>query len=490
MKDADAYNMSQIKAKKIGDHLFEIGKTGRMRVPARIYADEKLMKHIALDKSLEQTANVAMLPGIVNYSLAMPDIHWGYGFPIGGVAATDPEEGGVISPGGVGYDINCGVRMMRTNLSIQDVRPRLRDLLTALFRAIPTGVGAKGAIEKIKASELRKLVVKGSRWAIERGLGEPGDVERTEQNGCIDGADPAEVSDRAVERGLAQVGTLGSGNHFLEIGMVEEIYNPEIARVLGLEEGGVTVMIHCGSRGFGYQVCDDSLKTMGRASQRYGIELPDRQLACAPVDSEEGRSYIAAMAAAANYAWANRQVIMHLTRETFLNALGLGPRDLGMRLIYDVCHNIAKYEKHSVDGKERMLWVHRKGATRAFPPGHPDLPPDYRNIGQPVLIPGDMGTESYLCVGTQVAMEKTFGSTCHGAGRMLSRKKAMKAGKGRSIQKELEAKNIIVMAHGRSTLAEEMPEAYKDVNRVVNVMHEAGISLRVAKLKPVGVIKG
>jgi tRNA-splicing ligase RtcB len=482
--------MAGISAKKIGDYLYEIEKSGRMRVPARIYADEELMRDIQKDKSLEQTANVAMLPGIVKYSLAMPDIHWGYGFPIGGVAATAPEEGGIISPGGVGYDINCGVRLIRTNLTVQDVQPRLRELVMLLFQSIPTGVGAKGGIEKLNKAELKKLFVKGARWAVEKGYGSAADLDHTEANGCLTGADPDKVSDHAIERGLAQVGTLGSGNHFLEIGKVAEIYDERAANVFGLEEGAVTVMVHCGSRGFGHQVCDDYLKVMARAVQKYNIELPDRQLACAPADSSEGKDYIAAMAAAANYAWANRQVIMHLAREAFERAFNKSPHDLGMRLIYDVCHNVAKYEKHVVDGRERMLWVHRKGATRAFPPGHPEIPTDYRDIGQPVLIPGDMGRESYLCIGTKPAMEQTFGSTCHGAGRVLSRSMAIKVTRGRSIRKELEEKNIIVMAHGRTTLAEEVSEAYKDVNNVVNVMHQAGISLRVAKLKPIGVIKG
>jgi len=359
--------MDGASMKKVGGHLYEIDKTGRMRVPARIYADDELMKHIMKDKSIEQVANVATLPGIVGYSLAMPDIHWGYGFPIGGVAATDPAQGGVISPGGVGYDINCGVRLIRTNLSIQDVRPRLRDLVGALFHAIPTGVGAKGAIKKISVSEQRKLLVDGSGWAVKNGYGEPGDIERTEENGCLAGADPDMVSDHAMERGLAQVGTLGSGNHFLEIGMVDEIFHPQAATAFGLEEGTVTVMIHCGSRGLGHQVCDDYLKVMHRAAEKYRIELPDRQLACAPAESEEGRSYAAAMAAAANYAWANRQVIMHFARRAFERSLEMGPRELGMRLIYDVCHNIAKFEKHSVNGRDLMLCVHRKGATRAFP---------------------------------------------------------------------------------------------------------------------------
>jgi len=482
--------MTDVSARKINNHLYEINKTGPMRVSARIYADDKLMQQIVKDKCLEQAANVAALPGIVKHSLAMPDIHWGYGFPIGGVAATDPEQGGVISPGGVGYDINCGVRLMATNLSIQDVRPRIRELVTILFQTIPTGVGAKGAIKKVSVSEAKKILAQGSGWAVKNGYGETEDVGHTEDEGCIETADPDKVSDRAMERGLAQVGTLGSGNHFLEIGVVDEIFHQEAARVFGLEEGMVTVQIHCGSRGLGHQVCGDYLKVMGRAAQKYRIELPDRQLACAPAESEEGRDYAGAMAAAANYAWANRQVIMHFAKKAFERAFEIGPRELGMRLIYDVCHNIAKKESHSVDGKDLTLWVHRKGATRAFPPGHPDVPADYRHTGQPVLIPGDMGRESYVCVGAEGAMEQTFGSTCHGAGRILSRTKAKKISKGRSIARELEDKNIFVMAHSRGTLAEEMPEAYKDVSRVVNVMHEAGVSLRVARLKPVGVIKG
>jgi tRNA-splicing ligase RtcB len=351
-------------------------------------------------------------------------------------------------------------------------------------------VGAKGGIEKISPSELKKLAKKGPRWALERGFGVPEDIEHTEQMGRLDFADPDMVSEHAIERGQAQVGTLGSGNHFLEVGVVDTIFHPEAARVFGIEEGSVTVLIHCGSRGFGHQICDDYLKVMGHAIQKYKIELPDRQLACAPAESEEGRNYVAAMAAAANYAWTNRQVIMHLARQSFEQVFDMSPKELGMDLIYDVSHNMAKYEKHSVNGNEKMLWVHRKGATRAFPPGHPDVPPDYQEIGQPVLIPGDMGRASYLLVGAPGAMEKTFGSTCHGAGRVLSRSQAIKRGKGRSIKRELEEKDIIVMAHGRETLAEEMSEAYKDVNAVVEVMHEVGVSLRVARLRPLGVIKG
>jgi tRNA-splicing ligase RtcB len=479
-----------ISVRKVSDGLYEVGRTGKMRVPARIYADDALMRQIEKDKSLAQAANVAALPGIVKYSLAMPDIHWGYGFPIGGVAATDPERGGVISPGGVGYDINCGVRLLRTDIPIQELRPRLRELMTDLFQTIPTGVGAKGAIKRLSVQEQKKLLRNGSRWAASNGYAASDDVERTEQGGCLEGADPDKMSERAIERGLAQVGTLGSGNHFLEIGVVDEIFHPEAARVFGLEEGAVTLMIHCGSRGLGHQVCDDYLKVMNRAAEKYGIDLPDRQLACAPAESKEGRDYAAAMAAAANYAWANRQVITHFARASFERALGLSPRDTGMRLVYDVCHNIAKLEEHMVDGEKRRLWVHRKGATRAFPPGHPEIPAEYRKVGQPVIVPGDMGTESYVCVGAEAGMEQTFGSTCHGAGRVMSRKAAIKAARGRSIARELEEKNILVMAHAKGTLSEEMPEAYKRVGSVVDVMHRAGISLRVARLKPVGVIKG
>lgn len=459
-----------------------------MRVDGVIYASEEMMKDIVSDKALGQVANVAFLPGIVKYSLAMPDIHWGYGFPIGGVAATDVEEGGVISPGGVGFDINCGVRLVKTNLDEKDVKPRLKDLVTALYNDIPAGVGSKGDI-KISAKEERKLLAEGAGWVVAHGYGVEEDLEYTEERGAIKGADPEAVSDRAYERGLRQSGTLGSGNHFLEVQVIDEIYDEEAASVFDIAKGRVMLMIHSGSRGLGYQVCDEYAKGMIGCLQKYNISVPDRQLACAPVHSEEGKAYLGAMKCAANYAWANRQCLMHLARGAFEKVFRKGPKDLGMDLIYDVAHNIAKIEKHKIDGKEKTLCVHRKGATRAFPPGHPDLPAKYSGIGQPVIIPGDMGRNSYLLVGTKGA-EETFYSTCHGAGRRLSRTAAVSACRGRSIGRELESKGIIVMSSGRETLAEEAPEAYKDVNQVVNVVAGAGISKRVCRMKPIGVIKG
>ncbi len=481
----------QGKLEKIDDYHWRVPKSHKqgMRVDGIIYADEKLLADIKKDKSIEQVANVATLPGIVKHSLAMPDIHWGYGFPIGGVAATDPEEGGVISPGGVGYDVNCGVRLVRTNLVEKDVQPVLRKLIGSLFNRVPCGVGRGGEV-KISQKEERKLLVRGSRWAVENGFGNARDLEGTEADGEIEGADPEAVSDRAYERGKGQCGTLGSGNHFMEVQVIDEVYDTEAAHVFGLAQGQITVMIHSGSRGFGYQVCEDYLQRMMKCPQKYGITIPDRQLVCAPVNSPEGQEYLAAMRCAANYAWANRQMLMHLAREVFESVFGRSREALGMDLIYDVAHNIAKMEKHSVEGKEKVLCVHRKGATRAFPPGHPELPARYKHIGQPVIIPGDMGRNSYLLVGTQGSMEETFGSTCHGAGRVMSRGAAIRAAKGRSISRELESKGIIAMARGRLGLDEEQPEAYKDVNEVVNVVHAAGISKRVCRMRPIGVIKG
>lgn len=475
--------------KKIHDNLYEIPKQGSMRVPGRIYADERLLKKIFQDKSPEQVMNVATLPGIVGYSLAMPDMHWGYGFPIGGVAATDLKEG-VISPGGVGYDINCGCRIIRTDLTYPEVKGKIRDLVTALFQNIPCGVGSHGAIKKLSRSEVEKVMVQGSAWTVNNGYGTLHDLEHTEETGCLAGADPEKVSDRAIERGLNQLGTLGSGNHFMEIQKVDAVYDDAAAQAFGLFEGGITLMIHSGSRGLGYQICDDYLKVMSHAASKYRFTLPDRQLACAPIESEEGKNYMSAMACAANFAWANRQIMMHLAIETFEKSLHISPRDHGARLVYDVCHNIAKIEEHQIKGEYRKVCVHRKGATRAFPPGHPLVPKDYRHVGQPVLIPGDMGRASYISVGTETAMKETFGSTCHGAGRLLSRHGALKAAKGRSIYRELEDQGIIVMSRGKKTLAEEMPEAYKDINNVVQVMHDAGIARKVARLRPLGVIKG
>lgn len=479
-----------IELKKVEDYVWEIPKTGRMKVPGRIYSSEKLMEALKGDESPKQVANVAHLPGIVKYSLAMPDIHYGYGFPIGGVAATDSLKDGVISPGGVGFDINCGIRLAVTNLSYEDVKERLEELVDLLYHSIPSGVGSSGAIRKLSTRELRELMVKGAEWALEQGFGALEDLEHIEENGRMDGADPDAVSKRAIERGLDQAGTLGSGNHFLEIGVVEEVYNPALADALGLWKGQVVVWVHSGSRGFGHQVCDDYLQVMQKAVQKYGIDLPDRQLACAPVNSKEGQDYLGAMRCAANYAFANRQIIMDLVRKAWQKAWGISPSDLGLRLVYDVAHNIAKIEKHVVDGQERVLCVHRKGATRAFPPGHPEIPRAYREVGQPVLVPGDMGTESYVLVGTRKAMEETFGSTCHGAGRVMSRAKAKKQAKRRDLRTELEGKGIVVRARGWASLAEEMPDAYKDVGAVVDVVHRTGLSRKVARTRPIGVVKG
>ncbi len=480
--------MSQYEIKKITDYLWELPKKGGMRVPARIYATEHMLPHILSDNAPQQAANVAHLPGIVKYSLAMPDIHWGYGFPIGGVAAFDVNEG-VISPGGVGYDINCGVRLMASKLTREEIQPRIQKLVAELFNNVPTGVGASGRLS-VSKGELQRVVTKGAKWAVEQGYGAAEDLEYIEEHGCIDGFDPDKVSNHAWERGRKQLGTLGSGNHFLEVGYVAEIYDQKAAEALGLFPDQVTVIIHCGSRGFGYQVCDDYLVVMDKAVRKYGISLPDRQLACAPVQSPEGQDYLGAMRCAINYAFANRQVIAHYTRLAFERALGKGPADIGLRVVYEVAHNIAKMETHVVDGREMKLCVHRKGATRAFAPGLPEVPAAYKAVGQPVLIPGDMGRYSYVLVGTEKAMQETFGSTCHGAGRAMSRHKAKKTARGRDIGRELEAKGIFVMGASRRTIDEEIPEAYKDVADVVEACDLAGISKKVAQLRPLGCIKG
>jgi tRNA-splicing ligase RtcB len=474
--------------KQIDDYRWELPRQGNMRVPGKIFASSAMLKGQQLAEPLKQVANVATLPGIVKASLAMPDMHWGYGFPIGGVAAFDLQEG-IISPGGVGYDINCGVRLATSSLVEKEVRPRLEALVTRLYQDIPCGIGSTGSL-KLSLQEEKKVLREGSHWAVRQGFGEASDIDHTEDGGRMANADPDVVSQRALERGRKQLGTLGSGNHFLEVQVVEEIYHPEAARALDLFEGQVTLMLHSGSRGFGYQVCDDSLALMNRSVKKRGIALPDRQLACAPIQSTDGRQYYDAMACAANYAWANRQMLLHRSREVFQKVFGIGPRALRMQLLYDVCHNIAKQEEHCINGEKRLLCVHRKGATRAFGPGHPALAEGYRDLGQPILIPGDMGTASYVMIGTQQAMDETFGSTCHGAGRRLSRKAAKKASKGRAIQRELADKGIVVRWTGRSTLAEEMPDAYKDIAQVVEVVHGAGISKKVARLRPMGVVKG
>ncbi|MBN1664529.1 MAG: RtcB family protein [Deltaproteobacteria bacterium] len=474
--------------KRLDENRWQISPVGGMRVPGIIYSSETLMKQMGADESPIQVANVGHLPGIVKYSLAMPDMHWGYGFPIGGVAAFSMDEG-VISPGGVGYDINCGCRLMTSRLHIDHIRDHLKTLIMALFQNIPSGVGSRGVL-KLSEKEEKKVLAEGSAWAVARGFGTAADIEATEDGGKMPGADPEKVSARALERGRDQLGTLGSGNHFLEIEVVEEIYDEPAAQAFGLELGQVAVMIHSGSRGLGYQVCDDYLARMVKHIGELGVALPDRQLACAYVSSERGKDYLAAMACAANYAWANRQLLMHRTREIFEKTLGMGPKETGMRLFYDICHNIAKIETFPLEGRLVKLCVHRKGATRAFPPGHASVPASYRAVGQPVLIPGDMGTGSYIMAGTQKAYEETFGSTCHGAGRVMSRTQAMKAGRGRSIAREMADKGIIVMASGKGTISEEMPDAYKDLDAVVDVVHKAGISKKVARLRALGCIKG
>jgi tRNA-splicing ligase RtcB len=482
--------VNEIELKQLRENLWEIPATGDMKVPGRIYISKKMIEATLGDnEALKQVMNVAHLPGIQSYSLAMPDIHWGYGFPIGGIAATDLNEG-VISPGGVGYDINCGVRLAVTSLEINNVKNKIDKLVSNLFKNIPTGVGSSNAIKKLSQADMKKVLQRGSAWAVENDFGETSDLELTEESGTLKNADADAVSQRAIERGITQVGTLGSGNHFLEIDIVDEIFYEKAATAMGLFNGQVVVLIHTGSRGLGYQVCDDYLGKILQASKSYNFTLPDKQLACAPLNSEEGAEYLSAMQSAANFAWNNRQVIMHLAKKSFKDTFGLTESELGFKLVYDVCHNIAKIEDHNINGRIKKVCVHRKGATRAFPPGNKLIPAKYRETGQPVLIPGDMGRYSYVCVGTEKAMDETFGSSCHGAGRNLSRKKALKAAKGRNLIEELKQRGVVIQAKGMKTIAEEMPLAYKDVSDVVNVMHNEGITKKVARLKPVGVIKG
>jgi tRNA-splicing ligase RtcB len=478
-----------VKVQQIDQCRWRIPQEGAMRTDGLVFASPGMMQDLRREQALEQVCNVATLPGIVGPSMAMPDIHWGYGFPIGGVAAFDADEG-VVSPGGVGYDINCGVRLLRSSLEAGEIRPHLDRLADTLFHNVPSGVGSHRSDLKLSIKEEESVLVKGAAWAVQRGFGDAADLDRIEGQGVICGADPEMVSARALERGRAQLGTLGSGNHFLEVQQVEKIYDEKVAGVLGLYLDQVTVSIHTGSRGFGYQVCDDYLKVMLKAARKYGITLPDRQLCCAPLQSNEARHYMAAMACAANFAFANRQMITSWVRETFEQVLGKGPADLRLGVIYDVCHNIAKWENHTINGRERRLCVHRKGATRAFPPGHAEIPAAYRKIGQPVLIPGDMGRYSYVLTGTAGAYDETFGSTCHGAGRVMSRHAAKKAARGHDIVGELARQGILVRAAGRATVAEEMPEAYKDVADVVAVVQQAGIGHVVARLKPMAVVKG
>ena len=466
-----------MRVEQVGPYLWRIPPDAApgMRVPGLVVADEPLMRQIRTDAALAQLANGATLPGIVRAALAMPDIHQGYGLPVGGVVATDVRSG-VVSPGAIGFDINCGVRLLRTGLEAAAVAPRLAALVEALYATVPTGVGGRGSVD-LDARELARVMADGARWAVGRGHGARDDLDAIESSGTIPGADPDAVSRHAVERGVRQLGSLGSGNHFLEVQVVDEVYDEAVAARLGLHVGGITLMIHTGSRGMGHQVCTDFLKTTGSALARYGISVPDRQLACAPIDSPEARAYLGAMRAAANFAFANRQVLAEAARRVFERVLGVPPAELKMAVVYDVAHNIAKEEEHEVDGARRRLLVHRKGATRAFP-------------GQPVIVPGDMGRYSFVLVGTETAMRETFGSTCHGAGRVMSRTAAVKAARGRRIVDELAQRGVVARAAGHQSLAEEMPEAYKDVQHVVDVVHRFGISSRVARLRPIGVVKG
>ncbi|MDD3297068.1 MAG: RtcB family protein [Candidatus Omnitrophica bacterium] len=476
---------------KISDCQYRIPKSYKpgMLVDGIIYADDKLIDNVKQDKAPEQVANVAHLPGIVKASLAMPDIHWGYGFPIGGVAATDPDQGGVVSPGGVGYDINCGVRLFKTNLVLEDLKGKIEKIVNVLYNDVPSGVGSKGQV-KVSYQQEKKLLLSGAKWAVAQGFGVKEDLEYCEESGAIEGADPDSVSERAFERGKPQAGTLGSGNHFLEVQVIEDIFDQAAAEVFDLHIGQITVMIHSGSRGFGYQVCDDYVKVMGKCLAKYAIKVPDRQLACAPIYSSEAKAYIGAMRAAANYAWVNRQVLMHLVRESFGKLFSKSWQSLGMDLIYDVAHNIAKFEKYTIDGKTKTLCVHRKGATRAFGPGNPELPERYRNVGQPVIIPGDMGTASYLLVGTKKAQEETFGSTCHGAGRLKSRSEAIRTVDYDLLIKELRQKGIEVRSSGEKTLVEEAPSVYKNIDNVIEIVDRAGLAKKVCRMRPLCVVKG
>jgi tRNA-splicing ligase RtcB len=476
--------------KRIDKYLYEIPRSFRfdMRVPARFYADPELLEGALGDKSLEQLVNTATLPGAIKYTLAMPDIHQGYGFPIGGVVATELPDG-VISPGGVGYDINCGVRLLGTHLYKEEVDPYLDDLASILYANCPSGVGKGGNI-RLKPGELDRLIEDGARWAVKRDYATDADLERTEEQGCIEGADAGKVSERAKKRGNDQVGTLGAGNHFIEVDVVDEVFDETAAERMGLAPGRLVVQIHCGSRGFGHQVCTDYVKRFQKTIRQYGIELPDRELVCAPLNSPEGQDYLAAMKAAANYAFANRQVLTHHIRRSFEQALAGKVKNHHVFQVYDIAHNMAKIEEHEIDGKKVKVCVHRKGATRAFGPGSPVLPGVYRDIGQPVLVPGSMGTASWVLLGTEGSMAQTFGSTCHGAGRTMSRSKAKKTIWGAELREELEAGGIHVRAGSMSGLAEEAPVAYKDVDRVVEVVHGAGIAKKVARLVPIAVIKG
>ncbi len=474
---------------RIGDFEYRLPRQGAMRADGIIFASETMMRGMKEDPCLQQVRNVATLPGIVGSSFAMPDIHWGYGFPIGGVAAFDAKEG-IVSPGGVGYDINCGVRLLRTDITREDIKDKVRDLARALFAAIPTGVGSHHSGHGFQKRDYADILSKGAQWAVEAGFGLREDLDYIEEGGRLPQAEPSLVSERAKERGQGQLGTLGSGNHFVELGYVEEVYEPATATALGLRRDDITVIVHTGSRGLGHQVCSDHLETMLAAAKKYRIQIPDPQLCCAPIESEEGREYLGAMASAANFAFANRQLVTHYVREALQQVLHESWEALGIRVVYDVCHNIAKFEEHRVGGVSRRVLMHRKGATRAFPARHPLVPPAYREVGQPVLIPGDMGRYSYVLVGTEKALDLTFGSTCHGAGRVMSRHQAMKSCRGHNVERELEDRGITVIGASRATIHEEAPWAYKDVADVVAAVEGAGLSRKIVRLRPLGVIKG
>lgn len=475
---------------RVDEYIWELPSSYRedMRVPVRLFADSELFDAAFGDRSIEQLVNTATLPGIVEYAMALPDVHQGYGFPIGGVAGIDADDG-VISPGGVGYDINCGVRLLASHVDAEEIKPFREDLMSALYQSCPSGLGGDGRI-RVSKRELDNLLSDGASWALKQGLARDQDVEHTEEHGSLPGADPSQVSERAKERGLSQVGSLGSGNHFLELDVVREVYDPDLAEALDLREEQVVVQIHCGSRGFGHQVCDDYVKSLQSAVKKYDIYLPNRQLVCAPIDSPEGQSYYGAMACAVNYAFVNRQVLAMGAREAFERVLAGKVSDFDLRQVYDVAHNIAKFEEHTVNGSRKRLCVHRKGATRCFPPGHEGVPAAYRDVGQPVLVPGSMGTASYVLVGQQKAMDLTFGSSCHGAGRTMSRTQARKEVWGHDLREELEAGGITVRASSMKGLAEEAPLAYKDVSRVVGIVHSLGLAHKVARLEPLGVVKG
>jgi len=477
------------KLKKIGPSLWELPKDSKqgMRVPSWLFLSERLLNDVE-DGAIEQVANVAFLPGIYKHSIALPDMHFGYGFPIGGVAALDFNEGG-LSPGGIGFDINCGVRLLRTNLSADQIRPEIKDLLESIFNNVPSGVGEKGKL-RLSFSELDEVLSNGASWAVEKGYGTERDLEHLESMGCIKDVDASKVSNEAKKRGAPQLGTLGAGNHFLEIQKVDKIYLPEIAKTFGIEkEGQVTVMIHTGSRGLGHQVCTDYLRILESKFRNKLKDLPDRELVYAPSGTRECEDYFSAMAASANYAWTNRSMIMHWIRESFINTLKMKLEDLGLEVVYDVAHNIAKIEEHEIDGKNVKVYIHRKGATRAFPAGHPEVPPDHQKVGQCVIIPGSMGTASYVLVGAETAKE-TFYSTAHGAGRVSSRTAMLKGVRGEDVARRIAQKGILSKAASWKVMAEEAPEAYKDIDEVARVTEEAGISKRVARLVPLGVVKG